>query len=115
MSAALRLPPAQTRDLIVERDLAVPMPDGTTLLADRYAPRGRDHLPVVLVRSPYGRKALLAEMWAVPFAERGYQAVIQSVRGTFGSGGTFDPHHYERSDGLATLEWLKQQPWFGGS
>jgi putative CocE/NonD family hydrolase len=113
MSAALRLPPAQTRDLVLERDLAVPMSDGTVLRADRYAPRGSTGLPVVLIRSPYGRKSLLAEVWARPFAERGYQALIQSVRGTFGSGGRFDPHHHERADGLATLAWIKQQPWFG--
>jgi putative CocE/NonD family hydrolase len=113
MSAALQLPPAQTRDLLVERDLAVPMSDGTVLRADRYAPRGSSGLPVVLVRSPYGRKGLLAELWAKPFAERGFQALIQSVRGTFGSQGRFDPHHHEHADGLATLTWIKQQPWFG--
>jgi uncharacterized protein len=113
MSAALQLPPAQTRDLVIERNLAVPMPDGTVLRADRYAPRGSSGLPVVLIRSPYGRKGIMAEMWARPFAERGFQALIQSVRGTFGSEGRFDPHHHERADGLATLEWIKQQPWFG--
>ena len=115
MSAALQLPPAQTRDLLFERDLEVPMSDGTVLRADRYAPRGSTGLPVVLIRSPYGRKGLLAELWAKPFAERGFQAVIQSVRGTFGSAGRFDPHHHERADGLATLSWIKQQPWFGDS
>ena len=113
MTAALQLPPAQTRELLIERDLAVPMPDGTVLRADRYAPRGSAGLPVVLIRSPYGRKGLLAEMWARPFAERGFQALIQSVRGTFGSGGRFDPYHHERADGLATLAWIKHQPWFG--
>lgn len=113
MSAALQLPPAHTRDVVIERNLAVPMPDGVVLQADRYAPRGSSGLPVVLIRSPYGRKGIMAEMWARPFAERGFQALIQSVRGTFGSGGRFDPHHHERADGLATLEWIKQQPWYG--
>jgi uncharacterized protein len=41
--------------------------------------------------------------------------VIQSVRGTFGSGGVFEPMRNERADGLATLEWITRQPWFGGS
>jgi uncharacterized protein len=41
--------------------------------------------------------------------------LIQSTRGTFGSGGTFDPMRTEREDGLDTLEWLAKQPWFGES
>ena len=39
MQRVLRLDPPLTRDLIVERDLRVPMPDGAVLLADRYLPR----------------------------------------------------------------------------
>src|ERR1700724_575995 len=38
-----------------ERGLRVPMPDGTILLADRYAPAGADRTPTILVRTPYGR------------------------------------------------------------
>jgi predicted acyl esterase len=56
----LGLDPPLTRDLLIERDLPVPMPDGTVLLADRWAPRtGGDKLPVALMRSPYGRGALI--------------------------------------------------------
>jgi hypothetical protein len=43
-------------------------------------------------------------------AERGLQVVIQSVRGTFGSEGQFSPFD-ERADGLATLRWIREQPW----
>ena len=39
-----KLPPAETYDVLVERDLKVPMPDGVVLLADRYVPRGADQL-----------------------------------------------------------------------
>ena len=35
----LGLPPPVTRDLVVERDLRVPVADGAVLLADRWAPR----------------------------------------------------------------------------
>jgi putative CocE/NonD family hydrolase len=105
-----------TRDLIIERDLPVPMPDGTVLLADRWAPRtGGDKLPVALVRTPYGRGALMTEGPVRPLAERGFQVILQSVRGTFGSGGVFEPMRHEREDGLATLEWVVNQPWFGDS
>ncbi|HEX4089663.1 MAG TPA: CocE/NonD family hydrolase [Trebonia sp.] len=112
----LGLDPPLTRDLRIERDLPVPMPDGTVLLADRWAPRaGGDKLPVALLRSPYGRGALITSGMVRPLAERGFQVVLQSVRGTFGSGGVFEPMRNEREDGLATLDWLVKQPWFGDS
>ncbi|WP_158839508.1 CocE/NonD family hydrolase [Saccharothrix deserti] len=112
----LKLDPPTTRDLVVQRGLRVPMPDGVELLADRWAPRsGGDSLPTALLRSPYGRSGLIGDGMARPLAERGYQVLMQSVRGTFGSGGSFDPFKNEREDGLATLEWIVKQPWFGDS
>ncbi|WP_406498042.1 CocE/NonD family hydrolase [Streptomyces sp. NBC_01604] len=112
----LRLPPPITRDLVVERDLDVPMRDGAVLLADRWAPKsGGDGLPTALLRMPYGRAGMAAGPMVRPLAERGFQVLIQSTRGTFGSGGTFDPFRHEREDGLDTLEWVTKQPWFGES
>ena len=49
------------------------------------------------------------------YAARGYHVVFQSVRGTFGSGGDFDPMVNEIADGADTVEWLRHQPWFTGS
>jgi uncharacterized protein len=113
---SLRLPTPQTRDIVVHRDLRVPMPDGVVLLADRWAPRaGGISLPTAVFRTPYGRRGFFGTALARPLAERGFQVLIQSVRGTFGSGGEFDPMRREREDGLATLEWLVLQPWFGGT
>jgi putative CocE/NonD family hydrolase len=110
----LDLPPADTHDVLLERDLAVPMPDGVTLLADRYTPREGGKRPTLLVRSPYGRRGFFGIQYGRLFAERGFQVLVQSVRGTFGSGGRLDPFRDERADGLATLEWLKKQEWFSG-
>jgi uncharacterized protein len=102
----LRLDPPLTRDLIVQRDLRVPMPDGVELLADRWAPRsGGQTLPLALLRSPYGRGKLIATGFVRPLAERGFQVLIQSTRGTFGSGGVFEPMRNERADG--------GRPWSG--
>ncbi|WP_405952917.1 CocE/NonD family hydrolase [Streptomyces prunicolor] len=110
----LRLPPPATRDLTVERDLRVPMRDGAVLLADRWTPSsGSAGLPTALIRIPYGRTGLIAAQLARPLAERGFQVLIQSTRGTFGSGGDFDPLRREREDGLDTLDWLVEQPWCG--
>jgi uncharacterized protein len=97
----------------VQRDLEVPMPDGVVLLADRYAPRAGPPRPTVLVRSPYGRRGVFGLLYGRLFAERGFQAVVQSVRGTFGSGGEFNPFD-ERADGLATIAWLQRQSWYEG-
>ncbi len=98
----------------VERDLEVPAADGVALLADRYAPADVERAPVVLVRSPYGRRGPFGLMCGQAFASQGFQAVVQSVRGGFGSGGVFEPLD-EREDGLATIAWLREQEWFGGA
>ncbi|MUN36444.1 CocE/NonD family hydrolase [Actinomadura sp. NEAU-AAG5] len=98
----------------VERDLEVPAADGVTLLADRYAPADVERAPVVLVRSPYGRRGPFGLMCGQAFASQGFQAVVQSARGGFGSGGVFEPLD-EREDGLATIAWLREQEWFGGA
>ncbi|WP_205718610.1 CocE/NonD family hydrolase [Actinomadura sp. WMMA1423] len=100
---------------IVHRDLPVAMPDGVTLLADRYVPVGVKNPPTILVRTPYGRRGPAALANGLVFVPFGFQLVVQSARGTSGSGGEFDPLGSERADGLATVEWLKRQPWFHGS
>jgi len=107
LARQMRLPRPQTRDLVCERDLPVPMDDGAVLLADRWVAResAAAARPTVLVRSPYGRRQFVALLFGRLLAERGLQVLIQSVRGTFGSGGAFSPFD-ERADGLATLRWL---------
>jgi putative CocE/NonD family hydrolase len=99
----------------VRPDVAVAMPDGVVLLGDLYRPAGEDRpRPVVLIRSPYGRAGLPGMVFAAPLARRGFQVFIQSTRGTFGSGGLFRPFTCEREDGLATVAWLRAQPWCDG-
>ena len=103
-----------TLDVLHEPDLQVPMDDGVVLLADRWVARAASSRPqpTVLIRSPYGRRQIVGLLFGRLLAERGLQVVIQSVRGTFGSGGDFAPFD-ERPDGLATLRWLRTQPWHG--
>src|SRR3954452_7810245 len=111
----MRLMQAQTHDVICQTGLRAVMDDGTVLLADRWTARdgvGRPQ-PTVLIRSPYGRSAFVGLLFGRLLAERGLQVVIQSVRGTFGSEGQFAPFD-ERADGLATLRWLRTQPWHAG-
>src|SRR6266566_2647329 len=99
---------------VVRRDVRVAMPDGVVLLGDHYRPAGQDRqLPVVLIRTPYGRGGA-AFLFAAPLARRGFQVFMQSTRGTFGSGGQFRPFLTEREDGLTTVAWLRRQPWCDG-
>ncbi len=66
-----------------------------------------------MTRSPYGRGKAFG-LYARLVAEQGFNVVVQSCRGTFGSGGVFRPPFDERADGLATIRWIEQQPWFDG-
>ena len=108
-----RLPSRQYRRLRVDRDIPAKMRDGVELLADRHYPSRRQTTATVLMRSPYGRGTLFGLM-AQLLAERGFQVVVQSVRGTCGSGGKFDPMRQELADGVDTLNWVRAQPWFSG-
>lgn len=113
MTRVFRLPPAETFDLQVERNLRIPMPDGVVLLADHYAPTKLGPRPTVLTRSVYTDRTKGGWVSAL-IAERGLHVLVVSGRGTVGSGGTFNPFRQEHDDGMAVLAWLQQQPWFTG-
>ncbi|GAB2574012.1 hydrolase [Paractinoplanes abujensis] len=91
-----------------------PMRDGVVLVGDHYAPVTARPRGTVLMRSPYGRGFPASALNGRLFAARGYHVIIQSVRGTFGSGGRFVPMAQEAEDGLDTVAWLREQPWFDG-
>ena len=112
LGRSLKLGPKRNK-ITVEHGLRVPMRDGTILLADHYAPVGTGSRPTVLMRCPYGRGPQFA-MVARPFAERGYHVLLESTRGTFGSGGQFTPGSDEAADGQDTVAWLRRQDWFNG-
>ena len=65
-----------------------------------------------LGRGPVGG---LDSMYDVLFAEQGFHVVLQSCRGTGGSGGEFHLWRNEAADGRATVSWLRGQPWFNGT
>jgi uncharacterized protein len=104
----------QTHPVSIRHDITVPMPDGVELLTDLYLGNVASGAPVILIRSPYGKGISFAAGTAYPLASQGFNVVMQSCRGTFGSSGEFDPHHDEQRD-LTTIEWIKQQAWYGGS
>jgi putative CocE/NonD family hydrolase len=113
LGRAWRLPRRRTK-VTLTKDLPVPMRDGTILLANHYAPVTDQARPTVLIRCPYGRGPQFGLLTAQLYAERGYHVLLQSTRGTFGSGGTFAPVVHEAQDGQDTVVWLRTQDWFDG-
>jgi uncharacterized protein len=109
----LKLPPPRN-GYTIRRGVRVPMRDGVDLLADHYAPDTEHPAGTILVRTPYGRGLLSSLLFGQLYASRGFHIVMQSVRGTFGSGGALSPMTYEKNDGLDTVEWLRQEPWHTG-
>jgi putative CocE/NonD family hydrolase len=101
----------------VERGASFKTSDSVMLVADIYRPRTTEKTPTILVRIPFSRSfrnTLGADVVGNFWASRGYTVVIQGTRGRYKSGGEFYPLLHERQDGIETLRWLAQQPWFDG-
>lgn len=101
----------------IERGVRLITSDGVALVSTIHRPQRLTKTPTILVRTP------LLNDWSVRlsadavgrlWAERGYTVVLQATRGHYPSGGTYVPFRYERQDGIETLRWLAQQPWWNG-
>ncbi len=104
-------------NLSIEKNLEVAMRDGAVLATDIYRPAGGDALPVVLLRLPYNKENPVLLFLAgdiLRVAQAGYAVVVQDCRGTFASGGEFDPYFQEAKDGADTIAWIAAQPWCSG-
>jgi uncharacterized protein len=110
LARAAKLP--RRRNRVRRQRLRIPMRDGVRLATELHTPRKAGAYPTLLIRVPYGLRAF--SVAATVYAERGYNVLIQACRGTDKSEGEFDPLSHERDDGLATLDWIKAQPWFDG-
>ena len=111
----LRDLPAPECAVRLDAGLAVPAADGVPLITDHYIPQVATPRPTVLVRTPYGRGFPWDHLFGGLVAEQGFHVVIQSCRGTGGSGGEYEPFRHERADGQAAVAWLREQPWFTGA
>lgn len=120
LARLLGLRPAEYAVRVV-RDIPIRMPDGVTLYADHYAPRTGGPHPTILIRTPYGRPGELGPLGVFEhtgcmlFAERGYNVIVQGVRGRYRSEGEFEPFVNEAADGRATMAWIAAQSWFDGN
>lgn len=90
----------------------VPMRDEVRLATDVYLPEKDGPVPVVLVRTPYGKGEGIEAYYR--FVQRGFGVVIQDVRGREDSEGEWLPMYYEVEDGDDTLSWIAGQDWSNG-
>jgi len=105
-------------DIIVARNVMIPMRDGVRLACDIYRPGNNGvyaprKFPVILERTPYNKQ--YTQEWARYFVPRGYIAIGQDVRGRYASEGRWRPHRDDSDDGFDTVKWIGEQPWFDGS
>ncbi|MGO9604062.1 MAG: CocE/NonD family hydrolase [Candidatus Binataceae bacterium] len=104
--------------IIVERNIEVPMRDGTILRADLFRPDTAGKLPVLLNRTPYNKAMPMVfamTLDAMRAAEAGYNVMVQDCRGRYASDGVFNCFTDEPRDGYDTIEWAARQPWANGS
>lgn len=87
--------------------------DGAELVADAAIPDKPGKYPVILVRTPYGRKSSM--LGSDMYVQRGYAYVVQDVRGREESGGEWDPFIHEQLDGVDTVDWVAKQDWSDGN
>ncbi|HJR50914.1 MAG TPA: CocE/NonD family hydrolase [Gemmatimonadales bacterium] len=108
-------PPA-TGGSLVDSAVPVPMRDGVVLMATVWRPSPAERVPVLVVRTPYGRGADATGSDFIPQATaRGYAVVVQDVRGRYASEGEYEPYRHEGRDGYDTIEWAARQPWSNGA
>ena len=101
-----------------QTDVPATMRDGTILRADVYRPQSSDPLPVILMRTQYGKSGAQVQpsRYQTPdwFASHCYLVVVQDVRGTGNSSGTFEEYAHDRDDGYDSVEWAAALPGSNG-
>jgi putative CocE/NonD family hydrolase len=114
-------PPAVGRgpcEVTKQTDVPGRMRDGTVLRADVYRPQSADAVPVLLMRTQYGKASaqIQPSRYESPdwFASHCYLVVIQDIRGLGASDGTFSEFSHDQDDGYDSVEWAAALPGSNG-
>ena len=126
-------------DVVLDKDVAVPVRDGTTIHVDVFRPAGTEPVPVIVAWSPYGKgqgtsasvmgvfglvgldNSVVSglEKFEAPdpayWCAQGYAIANPDVRGVVDSEG--DSVLWDRQEGRDChdlIEWLAQQSWCSG-
>ncbi|HYC46355.1 MAG TPA: CocE/NonD family hydrolase [Burkholderiales bacterium] len=119
--------------LVVEKDVRIPMRDGTLLYADIFRPDGgAERFPVIMTIGPYMKDKL----WIVPpdleepqneymnwetpnplwWCPRGYALLRVDSRGSGKSPGKSEPSSYQEAlDAYDCIEWIAKRGWCNGN
>jgi putative CocE/NonD family hydrolase len=104
--------------VVVDKDVLIPMRDGTLLYANVERPDKPGRYPVLVTQTPYGKDGIVISALGSGtsyMARRGYVVVTVDVRGTGVSQGTWDSFgEPEQRDGYDTVEWAARQSWSNG-
>jgi predicted acyl esterase len=118
-------------DLVVEKDVEIPVRDGARLKADIFRPRSGARFPAIMniggyrkdklwvpprdleeKANPYMNWEAVNPLWWIP---RGYCAIRVDTRGSGKSPGLFDPwSRQEALDFYDCIEWAAKQRWCNG-
>lgn len=101
-----------------QEDVPATMRDGVVLRADVYRPQTDDAVPVILMRTQYGKSGAQVDptRYEPPdwFASQCYLVVVQDVRGQGTSGGVFSEFTNDQNDGYDSVEWAAALPGSNG-
>jgi uncharacterized protein len=105
--------------IVKDRDLEIPLSDGSLLRADLYRPQnvGKRRLPTAMLMFPYKKDdaSRLERDTVYALAEAGYASLVVDVRGTGSSPGEFCFFcRREVRDGFEAVEWAARQRWSNG-
>jgi uncharacterized protein len=103
--------------ILIEKNVRVPMRDGVMLATDVFRPAGDGRHPVLVQRLPYNKEPAWlrnASVDVLRLAQAGYVVLHQDTRGAGASEGSFRPFLDDRLDGYDTVEWAAGQPWSTG-
>jgi predicted acyl esterase len=118
-------------EIVIEKDIEIPVRDGARLRADLFRPKSRGRFPVIVNLGSYQKDKLwipptdleekpnpymnwetVNPLWWVP---RGYAALRVDGRGSGKSPGRTDPWSpSEARDFYDAIEWAANQPWSNG-
>ncbi len=100
-------------NILIEKNIMVPMRDGVLLATDLYRNAENIAAPVLVRRTPYNKERFVSPD-VMLFVQAGYHVVIQDARGRFASQGDFQAAVQEANDGADCYAWVAQQPWCDG-
>ena len=145
MSSDRTVSARQAMPMLISRDIAVPMRDGSILRANLFRPDDGRRYPVIVSSTPYGKDVHVRDsfppvwgtvearypeileassgahmIWECPDPEiwvgNGYAMLQVDVRGTGKSAGYMQPNSpAEADDGYDAIEWAVAQDWCDGS